>query len=151
MGPERETKDIVALENGLPVSLTPTDRTATKATDANNTARQLNKCDGVGGISHKWWACALIGVFVIFMLIVPVYWAVSSAYPDGLDKLSEQQGVPEKEPMYSPPVAELQEYGRDIPAYVFSGMIGAIAVLAILLLVSRILLQQRLTPNIQAK
>jgi hypothetical protein len=84
---------------------------------------------------------ALVGVFLIFALLVPVYWAVSSSSPDGLDKLLEEHSVPEKAPVNSPPITGLLGYGTAIPVYILSGIIGAIAVLAILFLVGKALVR----------
>ncbi|MGZ4905748.1 MAG: hypothetical protein ACXV5T_03285 [Halobacteriota archaeon] len=81
---------------------------------------------------------ALIGVFILFAMLVPVYWTVSNGYPDGLEKLLEQQNVVAKGPSYSPPVAELQGYGATMPLYFLSGISGAILVLGILLLIGKI-------------
>jgi hypothetical protein len=82
---------------------------------------------------------ALVGVFLIFASLVPVYWAVSSASPDGLEKLIEEHSVPEKAPAYSPPITGLPGYGNALPIYVLSGIIGATAVLIILFLVGKVL------------
>lgn len=87
---------------------------------------------------NKGIIIALIGVFILFAVLVPVYWAVSNGYPDGLDRLLEQQNVEEKEPAYSPPLAELQDYGATMPLYVLSGVGGALIVLGVLLLVGKI-------------
>ncbi len=82
---------------------------------------------------------ALVGVFLVFTLLVPVYWTVSSESPDGLDTLLEEQNVQAKEPVYSPPLAELQDYGATIPLYIVSGILGALIVLAALVLIVRVL------------
>ncbi len=84
---------------------------------------------------------ALVGIFLIFALLVPIYWTVSSASPDGLDKLLKEQGVPEKAPAYSPPITGLLGYGTAIPIYIVSGIIGATTVLAILFLVGKVLVR----------
>lgn len=84
---------------------------------------------------------SLVGVLVVFALLVPVYWAVPSASPDGLDKLLEEHRVPEKAPVYSPPITGLLGYGSAVPVYISSGTIGAIAVLAILSLVDKVLVR----------
>ena len=86
---------------------------------------------------------ALIGVFILFAMLVPVYWTVSNGYPDGLDKLLEQQNVVANEPVYSPPVAELQGYGTTMPLYLLSGVGGAIVVLGALLLIGKVVKHNR--------
>ncbi len=80
---------------------------------------------------------------ILFAVLVPVYWAGSNGYPDGLDKLLEQQNVREREPVYSPPLAELQDYGATMPLYVLSGIGGAIVVLGVLLLVGKLIKRDR--------
>ncbi len=81
----------------------------------------------------------LVGVFFLFALLVPVYWAVSSEDPDGLDTLLEQQNVQEKGFVYSPPLAALQDYGATMPIYIISGIIGGLVVLTIVVLIGRAL------------
>ncbi len=88
---------------------------------------------------NKGVSSALVGVFILFALFVPVYWAMSSEDPDGLDTLLEQQHVQEKEPVYSPPLAALQDYGATIPLYIISGIVGGLSVLAVLVLIRRAL------------
>ncbi|MDD1721223.1 MAG: hypothetical protein LUP95_04485 [Euryarchaeota archaeon] len=73
---------------------------------------------------------------------VPVYWAVSNGYSDG-DTLLEQHIVKEKEPAYSPPVAELQDYGSTMPICILTGIVGAIIVLGILPLIGKIVKRNR--------
>ncbi len=86
---------------------------------------------------------ALIGIFIVFAALVPVYWSASNGYPDGLDRLLEQQNVQEKESAYSPPLAELQDYGATMPLYVLSGVVGALIVLGVLLLVGKMVKHSR--------
>ncbi len=88
---------------------------------------------------NKGVILALIGVFILFALLVPVYWTVSNGSPDGLDKLLEQQNVEAKAPVYSPPLAELQDYGLSMPLYVVSGTLGGLAVLVVLILIGKAL------------
>ncbi len=81
----------------------------------------------------------LLGVFVLFAVLVPVYFAVSNGLPDGLDKQLEENQVQEKEPVYNPPFNQLIDYGSDIPLYIVNGLIGGIMVLVIGLILARIL------------
>ena len=81
----------------------------------------------------------LLGVFVLFAVLVPVYFAVSNGLPDGLDKQLEENRVQEKEPVYNPPFSQLIDYGSDIPLYIVNGLIGGIVVLIIGLILARIL------------
>ncbi len=66
----------------------------------------------------------LLGVFVLFAVLVPVYFAFSNGLPDGLDKQLEENRVQEKEPVYNPPFSQLIDYGSDIPLYIVNGLIG---------------------------
>ena len=86
---------------------------------------------------------ALIGIFIVFTALVPVYWIASNGYPDGLDALLDQQNVQGKESAYSPPLAALKDYGVTMPLYVLSGVVGAVIVLSVLLLVGRIIKHSR--------
>jgi hypothetical protein len=86
---------------------------------------------------------ALLAVFIIFVLLVPVYWSVSNGYPDGLDKLIERQNVESRGVPYRPPLSELQGYGSTMGLYVISGLVGALVVLLILVLVGRMLTRHR--------
>ncbi len=81
---------------------------------------------------------ALAGILIIFSALVPVYWGVSHSYPDGLDKLLEQQNVHEKESAYSPPFATFRGYGDTTSLYLLSGVGGAVIVFVILLLIGKI-------------
>ncbi len=92
---------------------------------------------------NRTTAIALVGVFVLFAALVPVYWAVSNGSPDGLDSLLQKQNVQEKEPVYKPPLAELQDYGLTMPLYITSGIIGGLAVLAVFVLLGRALKRDR--------
>ncbi len=91
---------------------------------------------------------ALVSVLILFSMLVPIYWAVSNGYPDGLDAVLEQQNVEGKGPAYSPPFADLHDYGSTMQLYLMSGVIGAIAVLGILLLVGKIIKRNRREDNL---
>ncbi len=80
---------------------------------------------------YKSLTVGLIGVFVLFTVLVPVYFAVSNGLPDGLDKQLEENHVQEKEPVYNPPFSQLINYGSDIPSYIVNGLIGGIVVLIV--------------------
>lgn len=86
---------------------------------------------------------ALIGIFIVFSALVPVYWIVSNGSPDGLDTLLDQQGVQGGVPAYSPPLAALRGYGATMPLYVLSGVVGALIVLGVLLLAGKIVKRSR--------
>jgi ABC-type cobalt transport system substrate-binding protein len=80
---------------------------------------------------YKSLTVGLIGVFVLFAVLVPVYFAVSRGLPDGLDKQLEENHVQEKEPVYNPPFSQLINYGSDIPSYIVNGLIGGMVVLIV--------------------
>ena len=88
---------------------------------------------------NKSLMIGLLGVFVLFAVLVPVYFAVSNGPPDGLDKQLEENHVQEKEPVYNPPFSQLIDYGSDISSYIVNGLIGGIVVLVIGLILARIL------------
>ncbi len=92
---------------------------------------------------NKGIIVALIGIFIVFSALVPVYWIISNGYPDGLDTLLDQQNVQGKESAYSPPLAELRDYGVTMPLYVLSGVVGAVIVLSVLLVVGRVIKHSR--------
>ncbi len=92
--------------------------------------------------SNKRIVITLVSVFILFAALVPIYWATSNGRPDGLDTLLEQRNVKEGS-VYSPPLAELQNYGSTMPLYILSGIVGAIIVLGVLLLVGKIAKRNR--------
>ncbi len=93
--------------------------------------------------SGKGAIIVLISVFILFALLVPVYWATSNGYPDGLDTLLKQQNIKEGGSVYSPPLATLQNYGSTMPLYILSGVVGAIIVLGVVLLVGKLAKRSR--------
>ncbi len=93
--------------------------------------------------SGKGVTTVLIIVFILFALLVPVYWAISNGCPDGLDTLLKQQNVKEGGSVYSPPLAELQNYGSTMPLYILSGVVGAIIALGVVLLVGKLAKRSR--------
>jgi ABC-type Fe3+ transport system permease subunit len=80
---------------------------------------------------NKSLMMGLIGVFVLFAVLVPVYFAVSNGLPDGLDKQLQENRVQEKEAVYNPPFSQLIGYGSDVPSYIVNGLIGGIVVLIV--------------------
>lgn len=80
---------------------------------------------------NKSLVIGLLGVFVLFAVLVPVYFAVSNGLPDGLDKQLEANRVQERKPVYNPPFNQLIDYGSDISTYIVNGLIGGIVVLTV--------------------
>lgn len=81
--------------------------------------------------SNKSLLIGLVGVFILFMVLVPVYFAFSNGLPDGLDKQLQENHVQEKKPVYTPPFGQLIDYGSDVPSYIVNGLIGGAVVLSI--------------------
>jgi len=74
--------------------------------------------------SNKSLLIGLVGVFTLFMVLVPVYFAFSNGLPDGLDKQLQENHVQEKKPVYTPPFGQLIDYGSDVHSYIVNGLIG---------------------------
>ncbi len=102
-----------------------------------------NELGGVPIDKNRGALIALVGVLLVFVGLAPAYWSISNGYPDGLDSLLEQQGVHEKESAYSPPLAELQNYGATAPFYVLSGVGGALIVYGTVLLAGKVVRRSR--------
>jgi hypothetical protein len=69
---------------------------------------------------EKRYAKALVGVLVIFAIGLVGFFAFSAMYGDGLEKVMEDNGVSEGEPVYTAPLS----YGDDYGGALVAGLVG---------------------------
>ncbi|MDD1770765.1 MAG: hypothetical protein LUO79_06750 [Methanomassiliicoccales archaeon] len=77
---------------------------------------------------------AAIGILLIFALALTAYFAWSAGLPDGLEKVMEDQGASESDPVYHAPL----DYGSDYLTMLLMGIIGFAVVLIATYLLLRI-------------
>jgi len=72
-------------------------------------------------------------VLVLFAIGLVGYFALSAAFPDGLEKVMEENGVEESEQLWSAPLS----YGDDWTGALIAGVIGFFLTLIIVLFYSK--------------
>lgn len=71
-------------------------------------------------MTWKGYAKASAVVIVLFAIGLLGYFAFSAAFPDGLEKVMEENGVEEAEQIWSAPLS----YGEDWGGALIAGLIG---------------------------
>jgi len=84
---------------------------------------------------------AAMAILFIFMIGALGYFAFSADGPDGLERTMENAGVAEHGSVYDAPL----DYGEDYQAYLLTGVIGFVAVIAVSLFIAKMLAKKNET------
>lgn len=86
-------------------------------------------------------AKAAMAILFVFMIGALGYFAFSADGPDGLERTMENAGVAEQGPVYDAPL----DYGENYQAYLLTGAIGFVAVIAVSLFIAKMLAKKNET------
>jgi hypothetical protein len=59
-------------------------------------------------------------ILIVFAIGLVAYFALSAAFPDGLERVMEDNGIEEGDPVYTAPLS----YGEDYGGALLAGLIG---------------------------